>query len=331
MKTWQFKGAVLAAIMVVGGTIQAQTFSLDLASPSSGPPGADDLFNPVFPAVIVPGDPAPFEVDAISFQQPGIVDSTGDILNLDFSVDRFALGVPGTAVFAEGTLGGPGQAAADVYRTFGPFGPPASGILFDGDGAPATLLAPALVLLEGPAGDNLDGLDLATPSPSIFWSVDAATAGAYGGGATEADVFFGPTVPGVGAYDSVAPFGTFATRAALGLVAADDIDALVVFDNNSNFAYDAGDVILLSLTPASPSLIAPGWTAGDVLIAAGGAPVFGIAVAAEALGLQTIRSGFGQDDNLDALSVGIIPEPATWAVMAALLALVPFARRFRRK
>ncbi len=124
-----------------------------------------------------------------------------------------------------------------------------------------------------------------------------------------------------------APAGTlvYAAAAALGLNPAggDDIDALVVFDNG-DFVFTPGiDTILFSLAPGSPTLLliaGPGGaaaTAGDILMAGGlvgASPV--LALAAEALGLQTLRSGFAQDDNLDAFSITVIPGPGAWIMLA---------------
>lgn len=332
MKIWAFCGAfVVAAIWAGAASAQGQTFSLDAASPSLAPPGtdADDLFSPVFPTVTAAGVGAPFEVDAFSFQQPSLLFDAGGITSVDFSVDRVAVGIPGTAVFSEMIGGGPGQAAADIYRTTAPFAFPANVQLYDGNGvAPPPTASPALGLSEGPAGDNIDGLDLAAPSPYIFWSVDAATAAVgYGGGVSEADILWAPFAA---LYDAPTP-GVYAPAAALGLGtsgAGDDIDALVVFDNNSNRVFDAGDYVLFSLTPTSPTLVSNSWSPGDVLQAFGGVPGGGIGIALPSGALGLIAA-----DNLDALSVSVfvIPEPGGWFVFAALLGLAPFARGFRRK
>ena len=48
---------------------------------------------------------------------------------------------------------------------------------------------------------------------------------------------------------------TYATKEQLGLKNGDVVDGLVVFDQNNNILFDAGDQLLISLAPGSPSLL----------------------------------------------------------------------------
>jgi hypothetical protein len=93
--------------------------------------------------------------------------------------------------------------------------------------------------------------------------------------------------------------GIFASCFNLGLQQEDDIDALLVFDTNSNGAFDGSDQVLFSLTPDSPSLatISGASTSGaaaDVFVVTPGEDPVAFAPAA-LLGLGH------QQDNLDAL------------------------------
>jgi hypothetical protein len=62
-----------------------------------------------------------------------------------------------------------------------------------------------------------------------------------------ANIYFNPQ-PGLA---STMPYASFD---ALGLGQLDDIDAMIVFDTNQNGVYDAGDQVIFTLTPNSPSL-----------------------------------------------------------------------------
>lgn len=93
----------------------------------------------------------------------------------------------------------------------------------------------------------------------------------------------------------------FASYSDLGLQQEDDIDALIVFDTNSDGVFQGSDQVLFSLAPGSPSLttipgaseIAP---AADVyLVAAGESPVLFASAASLGLGRPA--------DNIDALEL----------------------------
>jgi len=97
------------------------------------------------------------------------------------------------------------------------------------------------------------------------------------------------------------PTELYAAFFQLGLVQADDIDALVVFDRNRNGLFDPGDAVLFSLTPGSPSLLTiPGASqtgaAADVFLARYGQP--------PVVGFRAAELGLGHpQDNIDALDV----------------------------
>jgi len=91
----------------------------------------------------------------------------------------------------------------------------------------------------------------------------------------------------------------FASAADLGLLVTDDIDAMIVFDENTNARFDAADRVIFSLAPGSPLLSTSGHGAADLFVVTPGmAPV--IFAAADALGLGA------PDDNVDALDALVI-------------------------
>jgi hypothetical protein len=95
----------------------------------------------------------------------------------------------------------------------------------------------------------------------------------------------------------------YAAAIDLGLDVADDIDGLVVLDRNQNRLYDAGDTVLFSLTPDSPSLaIIPGASgsgaAADIFFAQPSTGPMVLALASD-LGLGAAT------DNIDALDFQI--------------------------
>jgi len=248
----------------------------------------------------VPG--AGYEVNAISY---GHVLPLGP-LTYFFSVSRGSVGLPGSAVAHEAAFS---DQAADIYVSTG------AGTNFqfrDGNGAIANPLTPGapsppLGLLEPTTlpGDNVDGLDLRVIGPMVYWSVDAATALVYGAGYTAADIFMAPAVPGY----SAAPGVPYASAATLGLLAGDDIDAMVYFEDGIAGA-SPGDLILFSLAQGSPTL-GLGFTAADILSTSPGA-------AAPVLHLSALQLGLlPGDDELDALDV--IPEPASWLMLGTAL------------
>ena len=68
-------------------------------------------------------------------------------------------------------------------------------------------------------------------------------------GSSAADIFFDPEPE-----DPIPPVVFFASALDLGILPADDIDALVILDENQIGVFDQGDQVLFSLAPGSPSL-----------------------------------------------------------------------------
>ncbi len=204
---------------------------------------------------IAPGLLNAVELDALSYGR-----DFGP--QLAFSVDEFAVGIPGAPVFpnvtSEGAAGS-GEASADVYTYLGPAVPTLPGPtignkgLIDGNGV-GPFGGPGLGLLEpnppSPGqpfdqGDNLDAVDLDTALNSvlgpIFFSMDsdfadplegfpANSATALGNGFVGGDVVVTPAV-GSGF------LGVYAPAGALGLdlfgFDTDDLDALILNDDGA--------------------------------------------------------------------------------------------------
>lgn len=300
-------GGVLACAAVgllMAGSAHAITFSVD--GPSAGLNGVfpDDLLFPG-PGPVLPGagglppgplpPPPPVDVDGFTFTH--VFPGSHTILGLEFSVSPASVGAAGTAVAAEAAAG---DAPADIYSTALAGG----NLLFaDGDGLPP---GPALPLGLIEPGSNVDGWDATPPfgppaSPGVHFTItgfDAAFHPVYAGtGSTGGDIFFSPPVIGYSVFPAL-----YAGFGAIGLVAADDIDALAIVDDGS-FGPSPADAIYFSLTPGSPTLAALGASPADILVTSiGGAPV--VAFPAAVLGLLPT-------DDVDALDIFVVPEPAS--------------------
>ena len=264
----------IAGVLLIAAAASGQ---VNFSVANGGPSGllGNDIYAPG-PTLVLPGSGPGIEVNAIS----GANHPMEDIFA--FSVDHNSFGLPGTDVEKEAILPAPGDQPADIYWS-GLTGN--NTLMWDGDGAPNPLLAPSLGLVEQPSpADNLDGLELHGFVPSIFYSLDLASAP---GGA--ADVMVAPASPG---YDVAGVL--YANWAALGLQPGDDIDALVVFDDGDGI-YNNLDYILFSVAPGS----SVGGSA-DIFRADAITPGSSVFITAGQLGLQP-------SDNLDALDV--IPEP----------------------
>jgi hypothetical protein len=325
---FRFMGLLaLVLVAVFTAAVQADTISVDKNSPLAAVVSPADLLNPG-PSVQVPavnlGLLAADELDGLSSG----VDAVSDANILFFSVDRVSQGkllahnpadywdVRDQAVL--------NQQAGDVYVTINAsaiWSAP-SGMNMLHTNQKSYGLTPAIFPSVANAGllDNLDALSfeefdvagtqkpgkraylsLGNGSPSlgagsgadILWSLDT------GGGLTT---------------------GVFATFALAGLLAGDDIDALALIDLNYNGTADPGDKALFSLAPGSPTLLAGPYSAADIFYTTFNNS-FSVKYTADSLGLLF-------DDNVDALEVQLVPEPAT---LALLLVGAAAALRFRRR
>lgn len=279
-----------SALLLLTVSAYGQAFSVVNGGPQ-GLPG-DTIYTPG-PTPLLFGTGL-YEVDAISGNTHVLPDGWA------FSVDINSLGAPATAVNIE-AVGG--DQPADIYTSAG-FG--LNALAWDGNGSSA----PGLGLIEPgpvPVGDDVDGLELhgfpgnaLTPHPpgAIYYSLSQASA--VGIGFDGATLFMSPALNG---YD-VAPFVPYATSGMLGLLGggADDIDAAVVYDNDLDGIWSAGDYVDFSLTAGSLS----GGSADILRSTFGGGPPVVIA-AAGSLGLLPT-------DNIDALDV--IPEPSSVILIA---------------
>ena len=260
---------------------------------------------------LVPFPLASIELDAVSYGR-----ERGAILR--FSVDERAVGAPigpTPNVFTEGVAGNH-EAAADLFEwagampgTFG--GLAGNSALFDGDGyvpfgGDGFGLDEAWLPIPGApyVGDDIDAFDGGTrPSDltgNIFFSLDSATAGAFG--FSGADVIRSDGSGGLTIYLSASDLGLDS--------AGDDVDAIALREDETTAPVytRADDRIHFSLRRGSATIgvidcrfglpIEP----GDVLTmpcASGGPPAIG--VRAEDLGLRTLRAGALEADELDAL------------------------------
>jgi hypothetical protein len=303
---------------------------------------------------IVPGINGFVEVDALSYGR-----DCGD--QFFFSVDEFAVGLPGTSVRTEGALGNR-EASADVFKIV------AGGntAVLDGNGIAPTGL-PGLGLIEPnpptpgiipDPGDNLDALDIDTTVADIggpvFFSLDSLfpdplefgpfsipnTGTAFLNGFVGGDVIVTSPVPG-------GMPALYAAASTLGLDLAgadtDDLDALSLWDNGDMIFTPGVDKIFFSVRRGSSiigtpdSLLGLAIEEGDILTlptAPGLAP--SIFLPAGSFGLATVRDGtagpFGFGDDLDALDSDPIPEPGTIALFGiGILGLFGYAWRRRKR
>ncbi len=208
--------------------------------------------------------------------------------------------------------------------------------MVDGDGAPPVADALGLLEPQGPpcgplvsTGDNLDALDVDGPlAGPIYFSLEGAGLDLCGFPRTASAPFNG-VPPGaiVNVFGAGGPLVVYAPPPALGLDRfgpfTDDLDALVVFENGAaGYQPSPGpyawaplapfDMVLFSVTGTSAVIGSPDSifglpiAAGDILVppvAGGLSPFPGIFIAAENLGLATVRGGAAFDDELDALDL----------------------------
>jgi hypothetical protein len=280
-------------------------FSIDRASPAIlGGVTPDDVLQPG-PAVVTEGfslgltddffNGSYDDLDALSFGKDLVF-----VSQLDFSVDRVAVGLDNTAVRSQ-ALPGAEEAAGDIFRA-----------LFGDNQLKQD--EQTLGLTPGFFGDDLDALSMdGAADPFTYFSVDKNSAlNQFGQGGIAADILVS---------DGSGIYATYATRLMMGLQAGDDIDALALLEEGQlDGTADPGmDRALFSLSSFSPTVTGGGGISpADVLFTdfQGG---FGVWKNAADIGLR-------DDDELNALDT--IPEPDTlWLVGVGMAFFV--VRRLR--
>jgi hypothetical protein len=278
-----------------------------LSSPVPGPPigmpgpgpfaTAPGITLPAAALVIAPS-PAGFrEVDALSYGHDALQEDVIPRPRLFFSVDEFAVGIPGAPlppnVTTEGAFGNQ-EASADVFvdvglppalplRPFVPAGPLPAGAgntaFLDGNGVAPTgrpgyaLMEPNLFSFTSSAdrGDNLDAVDVDTTPADvngpIYFSLDSSFADPFEGGppvmpntgTALANQFVGGDVLVCPAPG--APPVLYAAAVVLGLDAtrpdSDDLDALALMDNGDMRFTPGQDILLFSVRRGSSIIGTP--------------------------------------------------------------------------
>jgi hypothetical protein len=231
---------------------------------------------------------------------------------LYFSVDRVAVGLPGTAVFEE-ALPGNEEASGDVFYSRGSPAEMQNYQFIDEE---------QLGLVPGFFGDDLDAVDLdQEPSPWYYFSIDQLSrTNGYGTGCVTSDIL--ASIGGGG-------WGTYFPLEALGFDCIDDLDALVLWDEQNNGVVDVGeDFALFSISTFSPSTFTstglsyiPGqfghMSPADVMWT--DFTQFRVLATAADLGLR-------DDDELNALDT--VPEPLTGALLCTGLLVMWRVRRW---
>lgn len=259
-------------VLVAGPTVHTQGRDLGLQ---------DDFFSGFYD-----------NLNALSYGQDPIMNP------LFFSVDRVAVGLPGSDVHDQAKPGVE-EAAGDVYTTLPPFG---SNSLFIDE--------QQLGLIPGFFGDDLDALELdSEPNPYTYFSVDYLSATV-----DWTDIWVST---GNGDIEQYADGET-----QIGLLPEDDLDALALWDVFEPGTLNPGiDKALFSISTFSASaftVVSP----ADILFTdfTGN---FSLWASAADIGLRF-------DDEVDALDT--VPEPATITLMAIGFAGLGFHRyRLRRK
>lgn len=272
----------LVALLAASGTdVAAVTYSIDFQGVTAGAVLEGDILTPIPPGMvpppavvipagavglgIVPGGAGFVEVDALSYGRDRQI-AQNELPRYLFSVDEFAVGLPGVpapSVTTEGAFGAV-EASGDAYSSTplapgATIAPGALGInvgYLDGNGGLTPFLAPGLNLIEPnpptvalpDPGDNLDALDVNTtatdlggpiyfsldsdfPDPLEFPGLPANTGTALGNGFVGGDVLV-QIAPGAGAPALYAP----AFMLGLDLIAgtdSDDLDALALWENGT--------------------------------------------------------------------------------------------------
>jgi hypothetical protein len=228
--------AILLPIIGLGAAAAArggEVFAIDAASPSTigNVISSADVLAPG-PSIVLPGSAlgltrgADFLSD-VSNGQDRIVP------NLEFTVDRTAVGASGTAVNSAFLAGNP---AINTYRTD-----------FSGSNQ-VEVGGPSLGLVPGFFGDAITAVGHGIPGQRTYFTLDPSSAnGAFASDILESDGGGG--------------FGIFATASSMGLRSDDQIDALLLDVAHSTAFF--------SLTSFSPSTFTSGLggslSPGDIL------------------------------------------------------------------
>ena len=282
-------------------------FAIDPASPSiDGNITPDDVLR-TGPAVLQQGTGLALQDDffsgffdnlnALSYgQDPVTRPPPGRDLPIYFSVDRVAVGVPGSAVHTEAAPGSE-EAAGDVFVTSFPGVSGTNNQFIDEE---------ALGLVPGFFGDDLDALELDSyASPYYYFSVDGLSLSL-----DWTDLWAGTGNGTVYQYAD--------GESQIGLHADDDIDALILFDVNlDNRATPGVDMALFSLSTFSPSTFTysgGAYRPGEQGALSPSDILFTDFTGSFSLWAAAADVGLLAHDELNALDT--VSEPGTWALLA---------------
>lgn len=170
----------------------------------------------------------------------------------------------------------------------------------------------ARTMAVGQPQDNVDALADVDAAAAVYYSATSASPslGSLPGSANPsgAHVF----------RESLSLISMYASFSQLGLLASDDLDALVVFDFNADGVFNGTDRVLFSLTPGSPSLaVIPGASVN------GAADVF-MAAPSQAPTLFTSAASLGlisETDDIDALEILLCPDSTACAAAHGIRAI----------
>ena len=318
--------------------LAAPLYSFDLPSPTvmQGAVDADDVLtlNQLSPATLIPGavlglgQPGD-ELDALSSSNSLIGPDTQFVLL--FSVNRDTVGTaqPDPALVALGYIynvvdqAARGHQAGDEFMSLllfsraGPDDPQAQSgnntlvrNNYDEGGTDfaAQPQTSAHSMSVGQPQDNVDALaGLAAATTPLFSASGASPSlSTLPGTASGANIF----------RSNLATTTLYATFSQLGLQQADDVDAAVVFDTNSDGVFNGSDQVLFSLAPGSPSLS----TLAGASAAGAAADVFSVSFgAAPQLFASAAQLGLGAaSDDIDALDILPCVDPVECAVEHAI-------------
>ncbi|HEV8113393.1 MAG TPA: hypothetical protein VGR31_11515 [Planctomycetota bacterium] len=294
-----------------GVEVDALSYGMDYAVPRRPLPAGTYVFSVDECSSGFPGFPLPANV----FTEAPVGDAAADIFE-DLGLPPGPL-PPGPPVGNTGIVDGNGFVSA-------------SGFVYPGVG----IIEPTFPV-AGPTGDDIDALEMDSAGPGplgVFFSLDAAFINPCLGIPNTGSAMANGFLPGM-VLNTVAPGGppmVYAPPPLLGLdifgPGTDDLDALALAENGipgfqpSALPYDwtlAGgpDMLLYSVRRGSAVVGMPDSffgipiEPGDILttpVAGGMSPFPAIFIAAEQLGLSTLRSGGGPVADLDALDTRVI-------------------------